>query len=182
MDDERTNEGNAFSERAEGRETLFARLRSVSSNQGGSKAGRNQFLRKKMSTGCSPSRGVVGSLLPLLPLLLFSSVGTRSPQSIAERELRRVVLIYGNRPADLRISNSRLRGSMPMRHRGCAIACVHVTWMDLQGNSRRSGSRRSFSKKGKRKKKGTKKERKERRGERKNHWILLVRSVGDGFF
>lgn len=79
-------ENNEGKERAEGRETLFARLRSVSSNQGGSKAGRNQFLRKKMSTGCSPSRGVLGSLLPLLPLLLFSSVGTRSPQSIAERE------------------------------------------------------------------------------------------------
>lgn len=114
-------ENNEGKERAEGRETLFARLRSVSSNQGGSKAGRNQFLRKKMSTGCSPSRGVLGSLL--FPLL-FSSVGTRSPQSIAERELRRVVLIYGNRPADLRISNSRLRGSMPMRHRGCDRMCA----------------------------------------------------------
>lgn len=59
-----------------------------------------------------------GSPLPFLPL----SIGTRSPQSIAER--RRVVLIYGNRPADLRISNSRLRGSVPMRPRVDRM-CAH---------------------------------------------------------
>lgn len=53
------------------------------------------------------------------PALLPSPRGDLS----ADHNRRRVVLIYGDRPADLRISNSRLRGSMVRPGEGRRDGC-----------------------------------------------------------
>ena len=104
--------------------------RSGSVSQGGSKRHGEESIFKKEDVDR------MFSSLPAQPRVTttpFRSIPPSrrsfpSAESIAEQQRVRVVLIYGNRPADLRISNSRLRGSM----RGWArshptVSCVYIT-------------------------------------------------------